>query len=222
MNKRMLESVTDIQKEFVYNELAIGNYTIYYCHKPDTSTYSFEIVLGRMGIYVGGDIDSLTFKVARGLEFLAGNDVDYYIHSKLEHIYYEKREFCKEYLDDFLAEYLWEATDRLEIEELEEGMERPGTLKEIVEFYKKHALDKDVWESRPDTKPHNKAWSLYADLQGVEDLPEIYHKIHDSEYYRQTGEMPPLTRPDHGVMFCLYMVHHAAKKILQNKKVTPV
>ena len=65
-------------------------------------------------------------------------------------------------------------------------------------------------------KQHNKAWDLYNELKNCRDLHEIYQIIHDSSYYY--GEMPTLTKPDEGVMFCMYMVHYAAKKILEQKK----
>ncbi|MCE6982871.1 hypothetical protein EI534_37090, partial [Pseudomonas frederiksbergensis] len=48
--------------------------------------YAFDILITRFGIAIVGDIDGLTFSVglSYGIEFLAGNDIGYYIHSKLE------------------------------------------------------------------------------------------------------------------------------------------
>ena len=108
MKESLIQQVTEIQKEFVYDFYESGDYKIYHCHKPPTNVYAFEIVLGKMGIYVGGDIGSLVYRVARGLEFLAGNDVEYYQHSKLEHIFYEQEELDREALDKYLLDILLE------------------------------------------------------------------------------------------------------------------
>ena len=215
MNEKLLKSVAEIQKEFIYEKFVAGDYTIYHCHKPGTSTYSFEIILGKMGIYVGGDIDSISYRVARGIEFLAGDDIDYYQHSKLEHVYYDKKVIDKSLVEKYLIDTLWGATEGLPYEDIPD--DRPKTLEEIVAFYQKHGLDKDVWESRESkASPHNHAWDLYVNLNGCEDLQEVYQTIHDSTFY--DGEMPAIDRADERVMFCLYMVHCAAKKILEAEK----
>ncbi|WP_369991351.1 hypothetical protein [Pseudomonas xanthosomatis] len=56
------------------------------CKAPGTTCYAFDILITRFGIATVGDIDGLTFRVglSYGIEFLAGNDIGYYIHSKRE------------------------------------------------------------------------------------------------------------------------------------------
>jgi len=139
MNEKLLKSVAEIQKEFIYEKFVAGDYTIYHCHKPGTSTYSFEIILGKMGIYVGGDIDSLSYRVARGIEFLAGDDIDYYQHSKLEHVYYDKKVIDKNLVEDYLIDILWGALDGLPYEDIPN--DRPETIEKIVAFYQ----ESDQW-----------------------------------------------------------------------------
>jgi len=62
---------------------------IWECGKPGTNIYRFEIVVGSYGIYMSGDIDSLVWSRMgrRGISFLAGDDVEYYIYSKLDPVY---------------------------------------------------------------------------------------------------------------------------------------
>lgn len=219
MDQKILDTVTEIQKDFVYECYEAGDYKSYYCHRPNTNTYAFEITIGKMGIYLGGDIDSLVFRVSRDLSFLAGNDVDYYIHSKLEHIFLDQRDFCKEYFDDYLADILREALEEdyqpTEMTEEEEDNEivYPKTLPELVAFYKKHNLD----EFSLQPLKYNKAWDLYEQIHECDDPQEIYNAVHETKFY--DGEMPNITKPSERIRFCLYMAHLAAKKILQEKAI---
>jgi hypothetical protein len=217
MNEQRLQSVAEIQKDFVYDKHAAGDYTIYHCHRPDSGSYAFEIVLGKMGIYVGGDINSLSYRVARGLEFLAGDDVDYYQHSKLEYVYLDKKELDPALLKKYKADMLWEAFDEdYDIEGLPE--KQPDTLEEIVKFYEDHRFNLCTYQvATSEVRPCHRAWELYYDLGRLENLQEIYQKIYDSEYHR-CGEMPCIDKAADSVMFCMYMVHHAAKKILEQNK----
>ena len=71
--------------------------TVWRCKAPGTSCYAFDIMITRFGIAIVGDINGLTFNVGLtyGIEFLAGNDIGYYIHSKLEE-HCREREFDEE------------------------------------------------------------------------------------------------------------------------------
>jgi hypothetical protein len=237
MNQELMKNVADLQKDFVYDFYESGDYKIYHCHKPGTNVYSFEITLGKMGIYVGGDIGSLVYRVARGIEFLAGNDVDYYQHSKLEHIFYNQEEFSQENLNDFLFNTLLESIqDHEKFREAEQNEEYlkiiqsgvkldedeaaeystlrvPTNLSEVVKFYQDNGLD-----AYPDRKPeeYNYAWDLYEELKGNTDLAEVRRAIYDSRF--NNGDIPCLSKTDEGVMFRLYMVNHAAKQIIAQRK----
>lgn len=221
MDEKLLEQVTEIQKNFVYDEFKIGDdYTIYHCHKPGTNVYSFEIVLGKLGIYVGGDIDALTFKVSRGLDFLAGNDISYYIRSKLEHEFYSKVEFRQDLYNDFLLRVLWEAIENeTDIKYPESwGYAHMPPLEEMVSFYQREIAPKLEKTTKFDDTSYAKAWYFYEKIKDLTVLNEIYSEIFDSKFYAYDGEMPTITQPDSHIMFRLYMVNHAAKKILATKK----
>jgi hypothetical protein len=77
-----------ILEGFEYTLLAGSASTqVWDCRKPGSSQYAFTICVSPRGIAVVGDISPLTFSVgaAYGLRFLAGDDVTYFIHSKLSH-----------------------------------------------------------------------------------------------------------------------------------------
>lgn len=79
---------------------------IWTCKRPDTSIWAFQIIVSWLGISVIGDFDHLSFRVGLpnyGLGFLAGSDVGYYIHSKLEHDH-QTTEFCEESFKDTIAQ----------------------------------------------------------------------------------------------------------------------
>jgi hypothetical protein len=215
-NKTMQDTVTDIQKDFIYEKFSTGPYTIYHCHKPNTSNYSFEIILGKIGIAIIGDFTNITFKIARDLTFLAGDDVDYYIHSKLDHIYYDLKEIDQSLLDNYLKETLLIALDDFEHDE--DGNitfpTKSSSLQELVDYYDKHNLNQDTYDSRQNPKPYYTAWELYSKLSSASDLTlqQIWEIIHDY------GECPCITKPSENVMFTLYMTNHAAKKILSTER----
>lgn len=52
------------------------------CKAPGTTCYASDILITRFGIVIAGDINGLTFSVGLscGTEFLAGDDISYYIH----------------------------------------------------------------------------------------------------------------------------------------------
>lgn len=79
------EHAEKTMKDHQYTLLAEGNgCEIWRCARPGTNVYAFNICVAPMGISVVGDIGDLTFGVYdRGISFLAGKDVGYYIHSKL-------------------------------------------------------------------------------------------------------------------------------------------
>ncbi|HCA6674610.1 TPA: hypothetical protein ACG5BG_002973 [Pseudomonas aeruginosa] len=58
---------------------------VWRCKAEGTTAYAFDIMMTRFGIAVLGDIGDLTFSVGLGygMSFLAGDDVTYYLHTKL-------------------------------------------------------------------------------------------------------------------------------------------
>jgi hypothetical protein len=81
------QEAADALKEHAYTALVdLAEVQVWRCARPGTSCYAFDIMMTRYGIAVVGDIANLTFTVGLGygVEFLAGKDIEYYIHSKLD------------------------------------------------------------------------------------------------------------------------------------------
>jgi len=127
--------VVEVQKDFIYIEIAKNHWL---CKSSTSTIFCFEIIVGKYGIYVGGDMDSLSFRVGEsyGLEFLAGNDVDVYIKSKLEHAYLDQIEFDEKALDEWL-EYVKDCyiDDELKLAQLEEFKENLKFAEGLHEIY---------------------------------------------------------------------------------------
>lgn len=86
------DRAADCLKDHEYTVLAdTDQLKAWRCKAPRTTCYAFDILITRFGIATVGDIDGLTFNVglSYGVDFLAGDDIGYYIHSKLE-------EHCRE------------------------------------------------------------------------------------------------------------------------------
>lgn len=94
---------------------------VWRCKAERTTAYAFDIMMTRFGIAVVGDIGDLTFSVGLGygMSFLAGDDVTYYLHTKLNESH-KKQVFstdlfrqalvssiCRE-LHDECAEEIWD------------------------------------------------------------------------------------------------------------------
>lgn len=267
--EKLKKEVEEIQKDFVYDKYEAGPYTIYDCHKHGTNVYSFEMILGRRGIYMGGDIHGLTFRVARGLEFLAGNDINYYIYSKLEQFNRDEREIDEDLVNEAVKEFLLQALEDEEIkctecdgtgqadtekvkediaEVTDETVEDMGLTDEIEEFDCERCdgtgnirLDVDddisledvekIYEQNElaytqledphsnysdDKKPTHRAWEFKESLQYREygDQREVYEKMYDSGVC-DGCDMPTIDRPATQVIFSLYMMNYAAKRILE-------
>ena len=74
------------------------------CRNPNSIAYCFNIVIVPYGIAVVGDIGDYTFNYhPKGMEFLAGRDVEYYMYKKLTQNCKET-EFNKEKLDNYIFE----------------------------------------------------------------------------------------------------------------------
>jgi len=97
------ERVIEIQQEFTYTQkVKQDGIEVYECREPGTSVYFFELVITKHSIYMSGDISSLLWKHvgSRGIAFLAGDDIHYYIHSKLDSAYRDKKELDKEAVEE--------------------------------------------------------------------------------------------------------------------------
>ena len=90
---------------------------VWRCKKRNSGMYSHDITITSRGIAVVGDMDGLLFNVGSdyGMHFLAGDDIAYYMHSKLE-AQCKEREFNRDGFLCFVAqELLYRTGDQLDL-----------------------------------------------------------------------------------------------------------
>lgn len=195
-DKKLWDRVVKTQEEFVYEKMFdTEHYRGWYCHKPGTGVYNFELIFGMRGIYINGDIDSLVFSVARGLGFLAGDDIDYYIHSKLDEAYREQYEI------DPVAMEQWVMATVIEFLEEEKPEFQPpsfASAREAIDCYIKNSTDSDREEGL----------EQILDVRSREDFRAVLHAHNLVEY-----EYPYVERPSYSIRFPLYMACYAARRI---------
>ncbi len=220
------QSAAKTLAQHVYTPLAVNtDCQVWRCARPGSSAYAFDIMMTRYGISIVGDIDGLTFSVGLGygMQFLAGDDVDYYIHSKLE-------QNCKEreLNEDQLREYVLCGIAKLICDHVsdEEWETLPDWLKEDdqrtadkwdnLEAF----LDEKTGKGGPDDEWDEWAY-LVAEVAALDHLDEAERYVAD--YHEQLGlgddwwELS-IDRPAHNLMSRLYMVRHAARQILQQQE----
>jgi len=137
MNKQdHINSALETLNTHVFTKL-VSNQDIvaWRCKRPNSSCYAFDILITHYGISVVGDIDNLTFRVGSsyGMEFLAGRDVEYYIHSKLDHHCKERdlnhdrvREFCLMHWLEPIREAIVDNLDYEQQEAFKEALKKYG------------------------------------------------------------------------------------------------
>jgi len=224
LQEEIVKQVEEVLKDHEYTclvEHRVGDkasdFMIWRCQKPGTSIYGFDIVITKFGIAVMGDIDGLTFRVGSnyGIGFLAGDDVDYYIHSKLEHSC-KTTEFDQDELKAVAAyEVAQDLSEKLGDELRLEEDEIPDWLRN-VETARIHFDDVlDFLEERYVFSEYvaflEEARNCYDAREGYECLKDAPFEISDFWEYR-------LEKPSYGLMFELYLINHAAKKIVEKIK----
>lgn len=226
MDKKLYQRVVDTQKDFNYTCL-VNNSEIeaWRCKKEGTNVYAFDIVITGFGIAVFGDISTVTFRVGAsyGINFLAGDDVDYYILSKVEgsckNYDFDKEEFlkvCKESTLDFIVSHkdLFKNYD----EDLFENDEDTDKLSftEIKQFVI------NEYEGSIDHALRDLVCFLdeVEDIEFIEDAYHIvrsYNIIH-TDYFIDHA----FTNISESTTFLVYMINHAAKQIKKIKEFTIV
>jgi hypothetical protein len=200
---------------------------VWRCQQPGTSAYAFDIMLTRYGIAVVGDIANLTFGVGLGygLDFLAGDDVGYYIHSKLD----EKcktRDFDEAAFRGALIEGIcqrisdeadYDAYDELPAWVREEKERGPTGSRwaELRAFVRVEARKDDADEK----------WGEWVDLLAeATDIGDQHQAgVFMNEYCETLGLGPDwweicVTTPSESLIRELYMIRHAAREILAQKQ----
>lgn len=198
------------------------------CQRPESNIFAFDIVITRYGIAVMGDIDAMTFLVGAsyGLPFLAGRDIGYYIHSKLDH-QSRRPEFDEEAYFDAFKEHLstffrecWESLAEEATEQESNDTELPEWVFDESEI-KKHSMD-EIREliskaseiAEEDETLHNLSisndWEHPESVREAHELLVDYFEVEDVWDYsfEKTSDI---------LMHRLYMINHAAKEIMKIK-----
>ncbi len=201
---------------------------VWRCQQPGTTCYAFDIMMTRFGIAVVGDIDNLTWTVGHsyGMKFLAGKDVTYYMHTKLDQVH-KKIEFneskfkqaitnnmCKvivehatseEIADDDFPPFILQGND----DELV-GTSCFDALKEYV--HSQSSTYGDAWDTRFD---------LLREADNISDVTEAQIFMRDNEEALGIGpewyeiSVSSVSEP---LINELYLINAAAKKIMAIKE----
>lgn len=226
------ERVIKIQENFEYTQLAslkhdadIGYHSIqaevWHCGKKGSSSYAFDICIMPMGIAVCGDIGKLTFDVyGRGIDFLAGKDIGYYIHSKLSHNCKETQ-FCEKSFyahviewilssfenKSFISDFTYEEFEKLQEEE---------NFTDFFDNCQKMYFDCDV-----SSDEHDYLFSLYDfinEVQEVNDNKSAHELLCNTSFlsFDDSWECD-FTKMSDGLWFKLNMINYAAQQVMKIK-----
>lgn len=196
---------------------------VWRCAAPGSSFYAFDIVMTRFGIAIVGDIENMTFTVGNyyGMKFLAGDDVEYYLHTKLD-------QKCKEVEfdeDAWREQVVRGAISRIrEISNEEEAGKWPAWVNDIdlqkADIYAELMAFVDAMrEAEEDT-----TWwgELDEALMAAEDIDHTYAAMifaqeNSKELNLDDLEQSTIEKTRESVYANLYMINHAAKAIMAMK-----
>lgn len=171
--KDYIEHAQEILATHVYTELAnTPNLVAWNCQRPNSSCYGFDILITRFGIAIVGDIDNLTFRVglSYGLNFLAGDDLGYYIHSKLDQ-HCKERELDEAVILDFCRRHWLEPLQELVSDWLEDDNDDQERRNELVAALAKRGIkDADQIAWIDDEKAIDK-------IKSLDELRKIFYGI---------------------------------------------
>lgn len=203
------------------------------CKAPGTTCYAFDILITRFGIATVGDIDGLTFRVglSYGIEFLAGDDIGYYIHSKLEE-HCREREFDEE---AFRAALVTGISNRIsenthdddQWEALPEWMRNDGGVGEAGRWDELRSFVKAQLAAIEYGEDGHDFWDALNDRLYEADHIECVEQARPfmSEHYEVLGlgcdywEIT-IDKPRESLINRLYLINHAAKAILSQQAAT--
>lgn len=214
---------------FAYTRLSSGAAEVWRCKSPKDTFYAFDICITRFGIAAFGDFGALVFRVGAsyGLPFLAGNDVSYYIHSKLE-------EDCKR--TEFDSEHFHQRQCEAVVERIKGMNEEAGLEEEDEGYLTPPERGEESWEDYVGTlrsycgkqceqldhgtDEYEQWWGMWEFLdEGAESAESAHELFYDNEELLGIGDTweYEFDKPAESLMHQLYMVRHAAKAILKQK-----
>jgi len=222
------ERAKHILSEHKYTLLSKGQgCELWKCAKPNSSTYCFNISIMPYGIAVVGDIGDYTFNFhPDGINFLAGEDIDYYIYSKLTHNSKETQ-YAKEYVRAIVSEQivekfyndekLWDIFTEDELVKIQEDIKNyENNFSEIKNY---------IYLTNNEYLENPKVSSFLDDVEIF--LNEVYlldsevaafHLLDNDEVIGFADDMDyNFTEPSSSLMQTLYIINEAAKEILLQK-----
>lgn len=176
---------------------------IWRCMRPGTTMYWFDIVCMTHHIICVGDIQpNLIFEHAHGgVSFIAGDDVDYYIHSKLAQEYREQKDFDSNTFYRWMSNFMYDKLIENGLEAPEEWNRDEPDIEKISDWYDEQ---EDVLEYKNDGWKAFKEWNMSD--QELRDAQDII--------YKYEGDLDvPVEKTAFGVKHSLYMVCEAARRI---------
>lgn len=211
---------------FKYTKLSSGLAEVWRCKNPKDTFFAFDICITRFGIAAFGDFGSLVFNVGSsyGIGFLAGDDVEYYIHSKLDESC-KKKEFDQDYFDEKRCEAVCNRIASMnEAAGLDDGDEGyikvPDRGEEDAESYvgTLRAFCGEQAENIAFGKPgHETWWGMWEFLdESASDSREAHELFSENEgllLISDTWEYE-FEKPCNNLIQRLYMLRHAAKHIM--------
>lgn len=195
---------------------------VWRCKAEGTAAYAFDIMMTRFGIAVVGDIGNLTFSVGLGygMKFLAGDDVTYYLHTKLNESHKKKvfssdlfrqalvASICRALHDD-CSEEIW---DTLPAWAQDSDLVRGEHWAEFRELTLTHRRDMENGDDR---------WMHWDDLfdiaENVGFTEEAHQFMRDNAKVLCLGEEwyeHRITETCDSLYAQLYLINHAAKVIM--------
>lgn len=211
--KQRRDSAKEILKSFTFTPLTdssiINVIDAWRCRNPTSGSYAFDIIITTYGISIVGDISSITFRVGAsyGMKFLAGQDIKYYIHSKLDSVFYEKSDFDEKTFMEGVAHRLgraiyddldgdapaWMDTDECTVKKLESWlMSKPKKLEGMTTNY----LD------------------VYTEADCVSSIREAKNFLIKSDLFNYPESWPSYKMTSVAVLQELYLINEAARRIL--------
>ena len=226
------ERVAKIQEGFSYTQIAslkdgvnIGwkniQSEVWHCGKNGSSVYAFDICIMPFGIAVVGDIGELTFNVyGRGIDFLAGRDVGYYIHSKLSPEcrtrQFDEKSFYSHVMDWIHSSFEDKSfIDDFKYEEFE-NLVKNNNFADFFEKCKRMYFDCDV-----NNDEHEYLSDLHDFIEEVEEVTDdrsAHELLYHTNFLSFDGSCEcDFTKMDDGLWFKLNMINRAAKEIMKIK-----
>ena len=210
-NEKIIEAVKITLTDHTYeNILKTDDHEIWRCKVPGSWCKAFDIIIGRSYITMNGDYSPLSFKVGKdyGISFLAGNDVEYYIKSKLDYSFQNDIELCLSSFHHVIKEIIFDNFfSDIDDDELND-------FEEFADL----SFEKIIYHLN-NTENFSNGSSYFSDLlmhvTDITNLEDAYIYLQNFYSISDPGEYGDITRTSQSLIYRLYFLNHAAKEIMK-------